>query len=485
MTSSKLEKLVRRPRADAAETNRLTPVRPHGIGVKLAPLVPAFLIIGFVLLAWMLLGDRLTPARELELATVVTVRNSSQVPADKVEGPAFDVSDAPMLFQASGWVEPDPLPIKATALVSGVVDQVEVLEGASVAKGQLLATLIDEDARLNLRSAESQLRSLEAQAAAHRGDIAIAEAELKTLEKQVIAGRGRCAELQDVVDRYEGLSAGSVSEREKVEASLKLATHNAEVEAIEAQKAEIRGKILRLTELTGNFEARIAEAKTEVDRKQLDLDRTKICSPVDGVILRLLAVPGQKRMLEMDDPDSATIAVLYQPGHLQARIDVPLEEASQLAVNQAVRIRSGFLQDRIFHGTVTRIVGEADLQRNTLQAKVRIDDPDPRLRPEMLCRAEFLSAATTVTGNTGAGGSGAAAGQVILFAPETALVDAGENRAEVWVVESGRVEKRPVTLGRDRREDHVEIRKGLNPGALVVVHPPRDLEPGDKVRERK
>ena len=40
---------------------------------------------------------------------------------------------------------------------------------------------------------------------------------------------------------------------------------------------------------------------------------------------------------------------------------------------------------------MTRILGEADLQRNTLQVKVSLLQPDPKLRPEMLCRAKFFS----------------------------------------------------------------------------------------------
>jgi len=53
-----------------------------------------------------------------------------------------------LLFQASGWIEPDPFPIHVTSLYSGVVNEVHVLEGQKVAKGQLIASLVEEDARL-------------------------------------------------------------------------------------------------------------------------------------------------------------------------------------------------------------------------------------------------------------------------------------------------------------------------------------------------
>ena len=76
---------------------------------------------------------------------------------------------------------------------------------------------------------------------------------------------------------------------------------------------------------------------------------------------------------------------------LQARIDVPLSEASKLFIGQEVEIACSMLPDTHFKGKLSRILGEADFQRNTLQVKVQILDPDLRLRPEMLCRAKFFS----------------------------------------------------------------------------------------------
>mgnify|MGYP003574624666 FL=1 len=96
-----------------------------------------------------------------------------------------------MIFQASGWVEPDPYPVKATALIDGVVETVEVLEGQIVESGQLLATLIADDARLDLDTAESKLTSWQAQAAGHEQQIAVVEAEMKSLARQVAAAAAR------------------------------------------------------------------------------------------------------------------------------------------------------------------------------------------------------------------------------------------------------------------------------------------------------
>ena len=185
---------------------------------------------------------------------------------------------------------------------------------------------------------------------------------------------------------------------------------------------------------------------------------TEIRAPISGRILRLPIAPGQKRMLGMDDPESSTVAILYDPAKLQVRVDVPLADAAQLQVGQATKIRCNLLPDQVFHGKVTRIVGEADIQRNTLQAKVEIQDPLDTLRPEMLCRVEFLEASSGNTTTTR---------ELVLWIPQAAV-----DGNDVWVIapDSNRVSKRNVELGGvlDQRQ---EVVAGLRPGERVVLNP--------------
>lgn len=209
MTNQNLNAILKGAKPSPIETSEF---RPSGWRNRVAALIPLGLVVGFVALLAIVLGDRLVPARELTIETVVTVRaETGSTAALPAKGDPFD---APMLFQASGWIEPDPLPIKATALVDGVVDRVDVLEGASVQKGQLLATLIDDDAELNLRTAESRLAALEAQASAHFSQIDIVLAEIGTLRKKVAAARARRDELADQAKRYQDLPPGSVPEQD-------------------------------------------------------------------------------------------------------------------------------------------------------------------------------------------------------------------------------------------------------------------------------
>lgn len=467
---------------------------------RCATALPWALLAGFLVLLVLLVGDRFLPVRALSIATVVTVRESIDPNTTIVSSIAFQTSPAPisartpMLFQASGWIEPAPYPILATALVGGVIDTVDVLEGEQVEQGQLLATLIDEDARLDLETAESRLDSLEAQADAHDKQINVAEAELNSLGKLVAAAIARRNESADLAARLERAGSIAVPEQEVARARLEHLTREAEAEALAATRAEFQAKLEQLQETISDFAARIDAARTEVARRQLALDRTRIHAPIEGRVLRLLAVPGQKKLFANDNPESAVVAILYDPTQLQARIDVPLSEAAQLFPGQAVRVRSEFLPDTVFSGHVSRIVGEADLQRNTLQVKVAIENPDGRLRPEMLCRAEFLALARTPPASKDRPGPARSSiqqsgpGRVRIFAPAAALGpitgSANPVRSTVWKVDptGDRVIRQPVTLGTEQKEAHRLVLDGLKPGDRVVLSPPSDLEDGDRFR---
>lgn len=426
-------------------------------------LIPAAILTGFALLFLALFRDRLLPAPTVGTALVLATPGGPETPASAATGN--------LLFQASGWIEPDPLPVKATALVDGVIDAVHVLEGQQVAKGDPLATLVDADARLSLAAAEqehrmkvaardSQVAAIDSARKKHESAKAIVEAA-RTLQEEAADQNVRISELGD----------GAISQSEVVAARLRLDRERLQTLAAEAISGEAESEVARMELETKVKDAEAAAAAVAVDQAKLALQRTRILSPIDGRVLRLLASPGQKKMLLMDDADSSTIAILYQPDRLQVRVDVPLADAAGLSVGQSAKIRCSLLPDQVFAGEVTRITGEADLQRNTLQAKVRILDPADQLRPEMLCRVEFF-------GNTAV--SGQSAGSLATWIPQAALTDGA---AWVFDPDSKRVAKRAVQASAESRDGFLRILGGLRPGERVVLSP-QGLRDGQRVHSK-
>lgn len=435
--------------------------------------LPAGILLGFGALFLILFGDRLLPAPQVDVAIVLATTADSK-PAAETAPDQSTVTGA-TLFQASGWIEPAPLPIKATALIDGVVDKVHVLPGEQVKQGQPLATLIADDARLARSAAEQKHRTLDAALKAHLSAIAATEKKISGLTAELAAAKARQAEAEDKAVRMQRLPRGTVPEADVVSAKLNFDREIAQTESASVAVEQMRAEIDRLNAETEVKRGELESASVEVEQAALALRRTEIISPVDGRVLRLLAAPGQKKMLQMDDPDSSTIAILYRPGELQVRVDVPLADAAGLQIGQSARIHCSLLPDTAFQGKVSHITGEADLQRNTLQAKVSIVDPVDQLRPEMLCRVEFLE-----TRSPSSDKAARAAASLATWVPEAALA---ENAVWVCDPESKRVRKRAVSATAESRDGHIRITDGLRPGEWVVLSP-RDLRDGKRVNPK-
>jgi len=407
---------------------------PHTLNLP-SWLTPLALLAGFAVLFLFTARDRLlppvvmpvAPALLFETAEAGAAVNDSNKPA---------TSEGELLFQASGWIEPDPFPIHVTALESGIVKRVHVLEGQKVTRGQLLVELIDDDTRIAVDEARSE----------------VVRAKAKVQQAEALADLSR-----DEMDRTRK-TGRAAAEQEVARARFE---HQASSAAILAAEGELQ------------------LAQVRLEQAELAQSRMRIHSPVDGHVLALRTEPGRKVMLEMDDPFSATIATLYESGKLQARVDVPLADASRLFVGQRAEVITDFLPDRVFQGEVTRIAGSADIQRNTLQAKVRLLDADDLLRPEMLCRVRFFGRPAEQTNAQGANESA----RLLLIAPESAIMK-GPEANMVWVVgaASNQLEKRAVTIGSFQRENWVEITAGLNAGEHLVLEPDASLREGKRIQ---
>ncbi|HRP62301.1 MAG TPA: efflux RND transporter periplasmic adaptor subunit [Phycisphaerales bacterium] len=430
--------------------------------------------IAVVLLALALLAyaarDALMPALEVSAVPVVT---RAAAPADEADPDARSerqsaspLRESAIVAQAPGWIEPDPYAITVQPLVSGVVDEVLVLEGDRVSQGDVLVRLMAADAELRVRRSRAELAELHASRTRAAATLAAAEARLD--------------EIQDEVDRKRALvEVGGVSQGEFARLEHRLRSQRAEVGAARATHQEA--------------EAAIQRQQVVLEEAELALERTVIRAPVDGVVLSRSVVPGTRIMAAGDGPGEAHfpgVMRLYDPANLQVRADVPLTDAAKVRVGTRARMTSEVLPDHVFEGAVTRIVHLADIQRNTVQVKVRIHDPSPLLKPEMLCRVRFFDSDSAPSAGRAGDSPRAAAtddGSLRVYAIHDALLNHKGDRAQVWVVEPGaggrgRIARlRDIAVG-ERDGNLVLVRSGLRPGDRLILNPPASLQPEMRVR---
>lgn len=473
----------------------------------------AFAIALLIATAW----SALTPARSVEAITVA-IR--------PVEGSLRTQQSTPgSLIQAPGWVEPDPFAIFVPALTEGVIKKINVLEGEKISVGQIVAELVDDDAKIRVAKAEANLtiaraKDLEAAADLHAAvtekatlvgpnrRLAIAratkdqlEAELAKLGADIAAEEANQDELLDELTRKEDLvSEGVIAEayivrlRKRLDVSKakiigfqknQIATQ-AKIDAAEEEtKAAKRDLELQIQETRHveiaqahreDTKAKIQLAMAELASAQLELDRCQIRSPFSGIVIERLTSPGSTINFA-NGTHGAHVLHVYDPEHLQVRSDIPLADASRVGVGQKAEIIVDLLPDTVFEGTVTRFLHKADIQKNTVEAKVRIINPSPLLKPEMLARVRILPA------RAGETGSSKATVQRVFVPSDTVSTD--NETPTVWVIDAlnrgkGRAQQRTILLGESVRDGWVEVIEGLNPGDKVILDS-NGLNTGDYV----
>jgi RND family efflux transporter MFP subunit len=478
-------------RAQGASTSSMRIPRPAPKW-KTRLLLPACILAAGLGLTWYALGDALSAATPVRVVPVV-VKTAAE-------------SGGAVTVQAPGWVEPAPYPIAVPALADGTVKEVLVLEGQGVKAGEVVVRLVDDDAKLALARAEAELAQREATRRAAQkawdnpiertravaaGEQMVAEtkAQLEQLTAEVTAETARADELRDRLQRNErALAQNAATETEVVQTRLQLAAQEGMLGARKAQRpvleAQLRQREADLTAAKENLRLRIeesraleeataavADATARRDEAKLRLSRMEVRSPADGIVMQRLVEPGSKLAFAMDPDHSAHAVRLYDPKKLQVRVDVPLADAAKVGVGQKATIVVGVLPDRTFDGAITRVVHEADIQKNTLQVKVAIINPSPELKPEMLARVRFLST-----------GSGPTTKQAqLVFAPEH-LIHRDGDRAIAWVAARGVAEQRTVALGGAKQNGWTSVASGLQPGDQVIAGDVSNLRTGTKVR---
>ncbi len=474
-------------------------------------LLPCAILASFGALMGYSLRDRFWPASDV-LVIPVVVKASSQ-------------TGGGVSFQAPGWVEADPYLIAVSALTPGVVSEVRALEGDVVKPGQVVARLVDDDAKLALERSEAEIKVRNAEyevakatlrAAQRDWDhpiertraVSIAEnkwaeakADLKKLTADINVEAARADELKDKLQREQSAGKEAVAELQIERTRLQLKTQVAITESVRAKQPIVEARIrqldadrkaarenlaLRIEEhkhleeakaMIARAEAALKRAEIERAEAQLKLKRMDVVSPVGGIVMQRLINPGDKLMLNMDAMHSAHAMHLYDPKKLQVRVDVPLADAAKTSVGQEAEIVVEVLPDKTFKGRVTRVVHEADIQKNTLQVKVAIQDPVLDLKPEMLARVKFLAPVKKVEGKL----------LQRVFVPERLVAGAKagkEGSAKVWLVDRGNSTaiQRTITLGNIRMDGWAEVLEGLQQGDQLIASDTRGFKEGQKIK---
>jgi RND family efflux transporter MFP subunit len=416
--------------------------------------VPIVLLLAVAALLLSTVWSSLVPAPSV--STVAALLR--EVETEQVEDLPLDEA---AVVQAPGWVEAEPWSVYVGALTEGVIETILVLEGDTVKKGQAVARLVDDEARIGVMQTEAMVRTRQAEAMD-------AEAQLDVLAAQLVSARASTDALIDEhVRKLQLVEEGAVAAGPVKRLGLRIRAAEADIKKLEAQRHAAGAALAKAN-------AAIESAAATRDLAALKLNRMTVISPMDGVVIERLASPGSVIRFGNGEHGSH-IVHLYDPKRLQVRADVPLADVAMVGRGQPAEIVVDLLPDTVFTGEVLRFVHKADLQKNTVEAKVRINNPSPLLKPDMLARVKILPAPIT-------GADGVVRQRLPrVLVPEEAIADGW-----VWVVEGddgtlGTARRRAVRIGSGTHEGWVEVLEGVRPGDRVILNYTA-LSDGDVVR---
>ena len=184
----------------------------------------------------------------------------------------------------------------------------------------------------------------------------------------------------------------------------------------------------------------------QIARDRRASQRVRILASQDGVVDGLNVREG------MYVKPATEVLTLADLSSVWLLVDVFERQSDWVAVGQPAEVRLGYLPGRVWAGEVEFVYPTIDPKTRTLQARLRFDNPDDALKPDMYANVRIYAGPK----------------QDVLSIPREALIKLGKAQRVIVAMEKGRFRAQQVIAGMESG-DFVEIISGLNEGDKVVT----------------
>ena len=216
--------------------------------------------------------------------------------------------------------------VRVASEVTGRVIDSRLIEGKTVAKGDLLVRIDDADLRIQLKQSEAEKADLE---------------QLRSqLETQLDPLRHHLATAQEDLARYRSLKESGVATPQRLDQA-----ENAFEEA-QRQVVAMEGQV-------SATDALIDAIRQRADLAQSQIAKTKIKAPIGGVILAKAIEPG-----ELAAPGKP-IAVLVDLRRIKLKVFVLEAEIGKIRLGDEARVRTDAFPNRFYDARVARVDQQA------------------------------------------------------------------------------------------------------------------------------
>ena len=197
-------------------------------------------------------------------------------------------------------------------------------------------------------------------------------------------------------------------------------------------------------------------AKAQLDTSQVTMRQAALVAPINGIVSKRHALPGEKLAAEQQILTIVDLAKLELAGL------VGTHEVSRLSPGMPVQVQVEGMEQPV-EAKIARIAPAAEPGTRSIGVTLVLDNPK-----ELYRAGQYAVAKVVLPDDTQR-----------LTVP-IAAISRNSGQEQVWMIENGSLVRRIVTTGRsDAREGRVEILNGLKPEAQVLAARFDNLREGD------
>jgi len=277
------------------------------------------------------------------------------------------------------------------------------------------------------------------------------------LEKNPQAGR-----LWQLGDRVKAGALIARLEDEEYVNSVKLETNQLNLELMETELRkqeslyEKGGVTLKELKTAGiNYE----NAKTTVVNSKLQLEKTRIVAPIDGVIVDL---PYHTQGTQIETGLTMVKIMDYKTMYMD--VQLPEKYIAVIKPGQPVKLTNYTIPDDTIIGNVTQLSPAINADTRTFKGTISIDNPEYILRPGMFVKADIITDHK----------------DTVIVIPKNIILSRQRGKT-VFIVDRGVAAERLIETGLENITD-VEVTRGLTKNERVVISGFETLSNRSKVK---
>jgi len=189
-------------------------------------------------------------------------------------------------------------------------------------------------------------------------------------------------------------------------------------------------------------------ARAAYDTAALQLSRAQIRSPINGWVVKRFASLGE----QVDGTASQPILEIANFDPIEMLANLPTSYLASVHDGLDVEVRTDAFNDQTFAGKIVAVLPAIDEVTSSATVRIRIPNPDHRLRGGMFATANIIAATHPAA----------------LYVPAAAVVVENEEPKVFVVGTDSKITEKHVQTGW-REGDRVEILQGVQKGDLVVT----------------